>query len=377
MYFPRAISTATAVNTPGKPPVFKYTSHAWLLDLFLDCPRHLGLACPATGGERSLDGASRLGVSPDNHPGCLVCPNATLLAAVERAIREDVITWHAFPFNAEPELADAGLLLGAIDSVHALDARFGKANKTVVSQRDVPGVSRGIVPLLHQRGVKAFSEGCNAQIQPPQTPTIFNWTDLSSSTSVIMMLHQRGYGVATGSGGSEQRRRRTEESLCAGLQGRGESLHDVVQVDGFNEALMYAFISDNQGPPLPEQVHTWLDCIANANGGAGLFPGSRPQLLGSTYDAFVEALLAHPTAAASLPVITSEIGDTVRASRCCLLPVFSISASRLSFRIPASLSVSGFPCLPAYILSVSPFVVCLLVLTRGARSSAVDLRKSS
>ena len=35
------------VNTPGKPPVFKYTSHAWLLDLFLDCPRHLGLACPA------------------------------------------------------------------------------------------------------------------------------------------------------------------------------------------------------------------------------------------------------------------------------------------------------------------------------------------
>jgi hypothetical protein len=114
---------------------------------------------------------------------------------------------------------------------------------------------------------------------------------------------------------------------------------------------MYAFISDNQGPPVPEQVHTggkqmrgpggsleppgplpthlhtvymeyseclptllnppaertcfsqvhtWLDCIASANGGAGLFPGSTPQLLGSTYDAFVAALLAHPTAAASL-----------------------------------------------------------------------------
>eukprot|EP01050_Picozoa_sp_SAG11_P017822 SAG11_NODE_2613_length_3172_cov_2.450700_2_plen_364_part_01 len=264
VYFPRAISTAAAVNTPGKPPVFKYTSHAWLLDLFLDCPRQLGLACPAGGG------ASRLGVSPDNHPGCLVCPNATLREDVIRAIREDVITWHAFPFNAEPELADAGLLLGAIDSVHALDARFGKANKAVISQRDVPGVSRGIVPLMHQRGIKAFSEGCNAQIQPPQTPPIFNWTDLSSSTSVIMMLHQRGYGVAAGSGGSEQRRRRTEESLCAGLMGRGESLQDVVQVGGFNEALMYAFISDNQGPPLPGQVHTWLDCIANASGGAGL-----------------------------------------------------------------------------------------------------------
>jgi hypothetical protein len=40
------------------------------------------------------------------------------VAAVEGAIRADVITWHAFPFNAEPELADAGLLLGGIDSVH-------------------------------------------------------------------------------------------------------------------------------------------------------------------------------------------------------------------------------------------------------------------
>ena len=44
--------------------------------------------------------------------------------------------------------------------------------------------------------------------------------------------------------------------------------------DGFNEALMYAFISDNQGPPTPEQVHATLDCITNASGGVGLFPGT-------------------------------------------------------------------------------------------------------
>ena len=94
-----------------RPPVFRYTSHAWLLDLFLNCPRYLGLECPAKPAAREL------GVTPDYEPACVVCPNASLVAAVEQGIRDDVITWHAFPFNAEPELADAGLLLGGIDSV--------------------------------------------------------------------------------------------------------------------------------------------------------------------------------------------------------------------------------------------------------------------
>ena len=91
-----------------RPPVFRYTSHAWLLDIFLNCPRYLGLECRPAG---------ELGVTPDYEPACVVCPNASLVAAVEQGIRDDVITWHAFPFNAEPELADAGLLLGGIDSV--------------------------------------------------------------------------------------------------------------------------------------------------------------------------------------------------------------------------------------------------------------------
>ena len=57
------------------------------------------------------------------------------------------------------------------------------------------------------------------------------------------------------------------------------------------------------------QVGVILGCIRNASG-VGLFPGSSPQVVGSTFDAFVSALLAHPTAAANLPVVTSEIGDT-------------------------------------------------------------------
>jgi len=41
------------------------------------------------------------------------------------------------------ELADRHLLLDGISAVHALDKRFGKPKKTVISQRDVPGVTRG------------------------------------------------------------------------------------------------------------------------------------------------------------------------------------------------------------------------------------------
>ena len=100
-----------------RPPVFRYTSHAWLLDIFLNCPRYLGLECPLGAGE--------LGVTPDYEPACVVCPNASLVAAVEQGIRDDVITWHAFPFNAEPELADAGLLLGGIDSVVSASSSLG------------------------------------------------------------------------------------------------------------------------------------------------------------------------------------------------------------------------------------------------------------
>ena len=37
--------------------------------------------------------------------------------------------------------------------------------------------------------------------------------------------------------------------------------------------------------------------------------GAKPQLLGSSFDAFVEGLVANTAATAALPVVTAEIGD--------------------------------------------------------------------
>jgi hypothetical protein len=322
VHFPNAIATAAAVNKKGEPPVFKYTSHAWLLDIFLSCPRYLGLNCPPNGSSAMSPWwpPGGVGSTPNDDAACVVCPNASLVAAVEQAIRADVITWHAFPFNPNYEKADAGLLLGGIDSVHALDARFNKANKTVISQRDVPGVTRGIIPLMAKRGLVAFSDGINAATIGASVPTIFNWSDAASGTSIIGLFHARGYGRRRAQVEEEGQQEDNEDGpgllgKCTSVWGDGlshggaVSLTDVVEVGGFKEALVYAFKADNSGPPNVAHVAHVLACIRNASG-VGLFPGSSPQIIGSSFDAFLAALLAHPTAASSLPVVTSEIGDT-------------------------------------------------------------------
>lgn len=260
--------------------------------------------------------AGGLETTPAYDPGCVVCPNATLVAAVEQAIRDDVITWHAFPFNAEPELLDASLLSAGIDSVHALDARFNKPLKTVMSQRDVPGMTRGVVPVLQAKGVQAFSLGCNSQIQPPATPgKVFNWVDQASGSKLVVMVHPRGYGFEQASNDAK--------FGIANRLGKGDpcpTMLDVVSIPDFDEALLYMFKDDNQGPPNTTEVTAAVACAAalfereGVEGGSSSSSLAAPaadvtKLIGSSFDAFIASLLKHPTASSALPTLTSEIGD--------------------------------------------------------------------
>ena len=166
--------------------------------------------------------------------------------------------------------------------------RFGLPHKIVMSQRDVPGVTRGVVPLLASRGVRAFSEGANGAFTSPQVPLLFNWTDAASGSSVLYLNHPSGYGEeAVGAGGDRRRRRLL-------------SLTDAVSLEGFDEALIFAFRGDNGGPQSVSQAQ------ANLGSARSLFPNAK--VVGSTLDAWVGALLKHGTE--TLPVVTSEIGDT-------------------------------------------------------------------
>ena len=105
-FFPRAAKVGALY---GKP--LRWLTHSYLISLFLDCPRGMGLACPSEAAK------------------------AELVAAV----RAGHITWHALPFNAELAL---GSLPFGVGLSHDLDARFGLPPKVTGSTRDVPGMTR-------------------------------------------------------------------------------------------------------------------------------------------------------------------------------------------------------------------------------------------
>lgn len=238
-YLWQAANTSSHLNTPGESPRFVFTTHAWLLDMFFDCPSG---AFRPTVGTMWFEVCGHPRDPSFGVPGvCDVgCPSPELRGAVEHAVRSGGITWHAFPSNNEPEAGDAALTRAAIDSVHRLDDKFGLPHKTVVSQRDVPGVTRGVVPLLAEKGVVAFSEGKNSAVANPAVPSpIFNWTDAKTGTSVIFMNHYQGYGATDDT--DVERARKGVRLATNTSNNLGLTLSDAVTLRGFDEALVFAF----------------------------------------------------------------------------------------------------------------------------------------
>jgi hypothetical protein len=170
-------------------------THSWLVSMYLDCPPGLGFHCP----------------------------NASAVSAFASAVKRGDIYWHAYAFNAEPEgYPDASMFEFGVQLTHALDDTFGLPHKQVLSQRDVPGLTRGVVPLLAKHGVTALSIGVNGGCAPPAVPRIFRWKDNASATSVYGLVHAGGYG--------------------------GIGLSDCATAPGFDGALAFAWRLDNSGP---------------------------------------------------------------------------------------------------------------------------------
>ena len=104
-YLWQAANTSRHMNTPGQDPRFVFTTHAWLLDMFFDCPSG---AFQPTVGTKWFEVCGQQGDPSFGVPSvCDVgCPSPELRNAVESAIRSGGITWHAFPSNNEPEAGD-------------------------------------------------------------------------------------------------------------------------------------------------------------------------------------------------------------------------------------------------------------------------------
>ena len=174
-HFPKAMATADAFRK-AKGPAYRWMTQSWLVAMFRAC----------NDSKVNIDG-----------PGAesqLTCPDADALAAFDAGVRRGDITWHAFPFNPEPEMYDTALFNNALDLTFAEDEHFGHAPRMTYSQRDVPGLTRAAIPLFAARGVKAVSVGENGACAAINVPPIFVWHDNATDTEVLALFHPRGYG---------------------------------------------------------------------------------------------------------------------------------------------------------------------------------------
>lgn len=270
-----AINTSKALAArpaggAGNASSYVYTTHCWLVSFFIHCPAHW----------------------PDLH-----CPSAELVAAFRDAVSKGWITWHAvssaalfdlfaasqksnrhcclqFPHNGEPETFDAELFTDGIKLCHSLDDEFKKPHATVMSQRDVPGMTRAVIPLLVAQGVRALSVGANGYSASAAVPSIYKWEEPLSQTSVVAMQNPGGYGDGK-----------------TVVMPNGSSTH----------ALHFLFNGDNAGPHSVAQVdarHTRL---------AQQYPSA--EISGSTWEAFLDAITADGSTN-SLELVKKEEGDT-------------------------------------------------------------------
>lgn len=229
-FIPQAIALARHTRETRPELRFNWTTGAWLID------RYLETSGPA---ERR---------------------------AMEDAIAEGDIHWHALPFTTHTELMDASLFRFGLSYGQRLDARFGRRTRAA-KMTDVPGHSRAIVPLLAEAGIQFLHLGVNEASSLPEVPPVFVWRDRDSDSSIIVMYNQ-SYGELT-------------------------------RVAGIDDALAVVLTGDNLGPPSEALIaQTYADLQAQ-------MPGA--SVRASTMDAFVAQL---ESIRDQLPVIDSEIGDT-------------------------------------------------------------------
>ena len=248
-FIPEAILITNTLREYGGEERLVFTTHSYLVSLYLDCPPNMGLHCP------SEEATGRF----------------------KDAVNRGDITWHAFPFNGEPEYFLRPLMLEAgFNLTHRLDDMFGRAHTMTMSQRDVPGMTSAIIPLMVKVGVKAVTVGVNSASMPPDVPRVFQWQHNTTNTRIIAMWHPGGYGGT-----------------------KGITLDSMVVVPGMSHALAFAIRNDNSGPP------SLLEVLNNFATLKKLFPNAT--IVASGYDPFVLELMQYQD---QLPVVKGEIGDT-------------------------------------------------------------------
>jgi hypothetical protein len=162
----------------------------------------------------------------------------------------------------DPELFSFGLSLS-----HILDARFGK--QTIAAKMsDVPGHTRGIIPLLAQAGVRLLHIGVNHMSATPDVPPVFRWRDVQTGAEVVTAY--------------------------------SHSYASDVQLPGSDCYLAFRMVGDNMEIPSIPDILDWHRALREQ------FPDA--EIAYGTLSDFARAITDEQIAA--LPVLEQEIGDT-------------------------------------------------------------------
>jgi len=227
-YFPQAIEVAAAANASGKLR-YTWTTGSWLLYEYLE---------QATAPERK---------------------------AMEAAIQNHQIAWHALPFTWQTEMLDPSMIEGGLAISQALDTRFGRTT-TGAKMTDVPGHTRGLVPPLAKHGVKFLDIGVNDASTTADLPPLFLWQDPSGASLPVM--YHLGYGGTT---------RVPQSDLAISIEVR----------------------DDNSGPHTAKEIAEIYERLAYS------YP--KAEITAASLTDIANAVDPHR---ASLPVFNGEIGDT-------------------------------------------------------------------
>lgn len=185
--------------------------------------------------------------------------------AMDEAIHNGSMTWHGLPFTTHTELMDPALLDYGLSLSKKLNAEYGKDIITA-KMTDVPGHTIAMVPQLVKYGIQYLHLGVNPSSKVPNVPDIFIWRNRDGSE--VIVNYAKNYG-------------------------------NVVEIDGFEEVMVFAHTGDNLGPPSAADIEAEFTMLAEQ------FPGAT--IVASTMDAFAEKLIALKD---QFPVVQEEIGDT-------------------------------------------------------------------
>ena len=264
IFFPRAIAIARALRDLGGQERLLYTSHSWLLSLYLHCPANLTLS-----GET------------------LRCPTPDAVAELRAALQIGDIYFHAGAFNIEYEQAlNSEVVDFSFQLARDLADELGLPRPTVLSLRDVPGTTRSLVPILVRNNITALSIGVNDAAPNANMPNPGVWVDPNTNTSVLYM--------------------QTGPKICYPWPPGPDPLHpgglgvpSCVTLPGLRHAMCWVFRVDNDGPP--ESVEEVLSAFSIAR---WQFPGA--QVWASTFENFTQHLAPVRD---ELPHTRSEAGD--------------------------------------------------------------------